>query len=494
MSKKNFHDQQETNVYSRIIILGVKVFLEKYVRIRDPIHGMIELNEGEAAIIKKEAFQRLKNIHQLALTSKVYPGATHTRFEHSLGVMHLAGRVMDSLYKLRFIKNQFTESEYTRLHQLVRLTGLLHDLGHAPFSHGSEDVFPPGLKHEHYTIAIIRRDFTQVIKEYFPDIKVEEIITLLNKGYLGTDQVFLGKIIEGEMDADKLDYLLRDSYYCGVRYGKYDLERILDTVTVVAAKEAHSEIQPEEMGGDLTGFWLLGIDSDGIQALEELIFARYWMFIQVYFHKTRRIYDYYLTAFLKDFLQRKQYQQWNGYFPPPDNLNDYLALDDCTILEAIKKFRNSNEWARRIFERDHLSEAFVTLHHHTGLASYLAVAELKEKFEDKYGSNPQTAYVDDKARRLLTNPFFGLKKQEEGDKEAEEDRKFDSIVVQDKHNPEQYYSIFRQSLPLQLLSQKGINIVRFYVTRDKKEEAAKWCNEQFAQIQAKIKKIEEGWT
>ncbi len=94
---------------------------------------------------------------------------------------------------------------------------------------------------------------------------------------------------------------------------------------------------------------------------------------------------------------------------------------------------------------------------------------------------------------LLTH-FLDSKSRKRGDKEAEEDRKFDSIVVQDKHNPEQYYSIFGQSLPLQLLSQKNINIIRFYVTRDKKGEAAIWCNEQFAQIQAKIKKIEEGWT
>jgi len=205
---------------------------------------------------------------------------------------------------------------------------------------------------------------------------------------------------------------LRDSYYCGVRYGEYDLERILDTVTVVAARESNSVSRSEQMEENYTGFWLLGIESDGIQAVEELIFARYWMFIQVYFHKTRRIYDYYLTAFLKDFLC-EQYPQWNGYFPPPENLDDYLSLDDNTVLEAIKKFRSSNEWARRIYERDHLSEAFVTLPHHTGLASYMAISELKEKFEGKYDNNTQIAYVDDKAKKLPTNPFFGLKKQEE---------------------------------------------------------------------------------
>jgi HD superfamily phosphohydrolase len=411
--------------------------------------------------------------------------------------MHVADRMMAVLARRPLVAGRFDQEEFARLRQVVRLAALLHDVGHGPFSHGSEELFPPGRKHEDYSVAIIRRYFGPVITDYFPNIKVDEVVTLLTKGYLAHDLVFLGRIIDGELDADKLDYLLRDSYYCGVRYGEYDLERVLDTLTVVPVTDSKEECSPalrgpEEEGPSptpLQGYWLLGIDSDGVQAVEELIFARYWMFIQVYFHKTRRIYDYYLTQFLKYFLTKRFGRE---VFPDTDHLDEYLALDDSTILEAVKRERASNEWARRIYERDHLSEAFVTLPHHAGLASYMVLTELIHRFLMKYGANPETAYVDERARKLPTNPFFGLKREEdEGDKAK---RQFASIMVQDKHQPEEVRSIFELSLPLKLLSEKSINLVRFYVSRDRKNEAAVWCREQFSQIQSKVKKIEEGWT
>jgi hypothetical protein len=458
------------------------------VFIRDPVHGMIELNAGEAALVKHEWFQRLRNIRQLALTHLVYPSATHTRFEHSLGVMHLSGRIMDSLYRRDLVRHRFQKDEWKRMRQLVRLAGLLHDVGQGPFSHGSEDLFPSGLKHEHYSIAVIHKYFAPIIHKFFPGIRVEEIVALIDRGFLGTDKVFLGNIINGEMDADKLDYLLRDSYYCGVRYGKYDLERILDTVTVVPTSETSGAA--DHTVDKVGGCWLLGVDSDGVQAVEELVFARYWMFIQVYFHKTRRIYDHYLTSFLRDFLKA---EFCAPYFPSLDQLEDYLDLDDFTVWAALRKMRRNNIWARRIYERDHLSEAFVSLPHHTGLDSYMVFSELKKRFKEKYGDDGIAAHVDDKARKLSTNPLYGLKREEEGD-DGREDRRFVSIMVQDKHMPTQCESIFKRSLPLELLSQKNINLVRFYVSRQRKEEAARWCNEQYRQIKSKVDEIEKGWT
>lgn len=274
---------------------------------RDPVHGFIDVSEDELKIINSAPFQRLRNIHQLATTYLVYHGAEHTRFGHSIGVMHLTSRVFDSVTQK--VPNIFSDddNENKRLtawyRQLLRLIGLTHDLGHAPFSHASEELFENGKQHEDYTKDII---FETEVADYINAIGVKfrsqygtsynitpELVWMIYEGkditnekFIFPDFLFLKSFMDGELDCDKMDYLLRDSLYCGVTYGKYDLDRFVSTLT---AYKHNNQLQ-------------LAIERGGVQALEEFVLARYFMFIQVYFHKTRRYLDKVLVKSLKTVL------------------------------------------------------------------------------------------------------------------------------------------------------------------------------------------------
>jgi HD superfamily phosphohydrolase len=198
--------------------------MSEAIQIRDPIHTFISLDAEQAKIVDTPIFQRLRNIRQLALASLVYPGALHTRFEHSLGVFHVACEMLRRLG----LENG-TDA------RAVRFAALLHDLGHGPFSHVSEQSLnmfadrgslPAEQKnekiHELITANLIRRD-TAIIKVIGEDI-AETVVRLLNDW--DGDPV-MQAIISGPLDADKLDYLLRDSYFCGVAYGRFDSAQLL---------------------------------------------------------------------------------------------------------------------------------------------------------------------------------------------------------------------------------------------------------------------------
>jgi HD superfamily phosphohydrolase len=327
--------------------------------LRCPVHGFIPINDWEREIIAQPAFQRLRRIRQLAWTDQVYPGAMHTRFEHSLGVMHVAGQLYDSIVarsrKLLEDYYGYNEAGLHRDRALVRLAALLHDVGHGPFSHAGEEVFPlrpeGGRRyvHEEYSAAIIRHCLKDAIEGH-PlngnyDFKAEDVAALIEGSSTSNRRLFWREAITGQMDADRMDYLLRDSLHTGVDYGKYDWRRLLNTVQAVEM----SQPSGEEREG-----LRLGVSEGGLHAAEGLVLARYFMFTQVYFHKTRVAYDHHLRQALAKILD-------GGVFPPPvpEKLETYLAWDDWKVLGALAE-GNGGEHGRRLCRRDHYREVYHT--------------------------------------------------------------------------------------------------------------------------------------
>jgi len=326
---------------------------------RDPIHGFIDVWEHEKLIIATPEFQRLRRIHQLGLESYVYHGAEHSRFGHSIGVMHLAGEAVTKIFdknKEKLIQaigggEKEAKALKKKLYFTARLAGLLHDIGHAPFSHPGEDkLFEEKIEHENYTIPIMRNsDIASIIDRYKDKTEVgsQDIIDFLDKKCI-YQFPFVRDLIDSHYDVDKMDYLLRDSIYCGVEYGKYDLLRLIDSLTLDTES--------------ITGGYELAIHFDGLHTIESLILARYFMFAQVYFHKIRRAYDIILTDLIGDCLEE-------GYgkrtYPTPDKVSDYLKWDDTVIFTKAKELENEGDKnsAWRIINRHHYAVVYETYPH-----------------------------------------------------------------------------------------------------------------------------------
>src|SRR5262245_9736371 len=198
----------------------------RMLEVRCPIYGFIALDDWERDIISQPAFQRLRRIRQLAWTDQVYPAAMHTRFEHSLGVMHMATALYDGVVQRSgdMLRNElgYKDAGINRHRQLVRLASLLHDVGHAPFSHAGEDLMPQRAdqnrlyKHEDYSTAIIRTEFRDVIEQHKTNIsnynfKADDIADLIEGKATASGAALWQDIVSSQLDADRMDYLLRDS-------------------------------------------------------------------------------------------------------------------------------------------------------------------------------------------------------------------------------------------------------------------------------------------
>ena len=318
--------------------------------IRCPVHGFITLNDWEREIIGQPAFQRLRRIRQLAWTDQIYPGAMHNRFEHSLGVMHTATLLYDAIIRNseEFLTSElgYDKDGLRRNRQLVRLAALLHDVGHSPFSHASEELFPdsengPKHTHEQYSAAIVRGPLKNAIEDHNLNrrnlaLKADDIASLLEGSPAARHGLFWRDLIDGQMDADRMDYLLRDSHHTGVHYGKFDLNRLINTVRVGMNADS-----PQ-----------IGVEYGGWHAAEALVMARYLMFTQVYFHQTRVAFDIHLRETMRDLLP-------GGHFPKPSELNEFLGWDDWKVLGLLSDGKGG-EHGKRLASREHYRLIFHT--------------------------------------------------------------------------------------------------------------------------------------
>lgn len=238
--------------------------------IRDPLWGNVRVDEDAAEILDAPQFQRLRRVKQLGFAHLVYPGGVHNRFLHALGVYHLVSRAISFLERDGHLE-ALTAEDIAEL-PIVRLGALLHDVGHYAFSHAVEELGPQAIPGDHEEIAarfMAADPIRRVLERYGPNAAAR--ISALIRGQSGHP---LQGLISGSLDLDKIDYLRRDSLFCGVPYGAVDVDRLLPALTIARQGAGH----PLE----------LAVSEKGLSALETLLFSKYQMFRNVYWHHAVR--------------------------------------------------------------------------------------------------------------------------------------------------------------------------------------------------------------
>lgn len=345
---------------------------------RDPIHGYIHVEYQIIwNLINSKEFQRLRRIHQLGGTYEVYHTAEHSRFAHSLGVYEITRRMVNEVDGLKEL------SEMDKV--TVMCAALLHDLGHGPFSHAFESITPT--PHEVYTTRVILEN-TQIhhilngISNDFPK-QVASIITYSHPNDL------LNQIVSGQLDADRMDYLLRDAYFTGTSYGHFDLERILRTMRVQNNKIVMKE--------------------SGIHTVEDYIMARYHMYWQVYYHPVTRSYEAILCSIfkrMKDLYQNnpeklKELKMFHPFLKGNDTISDHFKMDESAALYGFTLLSESDDeicrdLSQRLLNR-HLFE-YETIH------SLEDLEEIKKRVQ-KMGYDPEYYVVHDEAAQRPYKPY-----------------------------------------------------------------------------------------
>ena len=297
--------------------------LKKNTIFNDPIYGFITIESDLILqLINHPYFQRLRRISQMGLSILVYPGAHHTRFEHAIGAMHLMQKVINVL-KRKNIKISNHESE------ALQIAILLHDIGHGPFSHATENIILKGVDHEYISLKIIEK-----LNDIF-EKKLDLALKIIKNEY---HRKFMYQLISGQIDVDRLDFLKRDSFYTGVTEGNINSERI---ITMMDVKNEN-----------------LVFEYKSIHSIEKFLLARRLMYWQVYLHKTSLVAELLLVKILERYreLIKSEKQKIDSNHPlellmhKNDSeefnivlLNKYLKLEDLDIFYFIKMWRKSSD-------------------------------------------------------------------------------------------------------------------------------------------------------
>ena len=292
--------------------------------IKDPVHGYVYITEREKEIIDSYPVQRLHRLRQLAGSEYVYPGANHTRFEHSVGVMYLAGKVTENPNVSRLVSKNEAET--------VKIAGLLHDVGHGPFSHVFEQLLDRelGKTHEDMTQWIIENsELKDTLRRNGYD--AEEVGKLATGKLHKPKKAFLDQIISSAVDVDKQDFIVRDTLHTGAQYGFIDIFRLIHALDVLDED--------------------LAIDLGALSALESLIIARIESFKSIYFHRVGRA----AQIMLAMAMEKANGELGLTRFRTPE---EYMAMDDYTVWTMLKNCKKSAQIIRNLERRRMLKCAY----------------------------------------------------------------------------------------------------------------------------------------
>ena len=364
--------------------------------LKDPVHSYIHIHyEVIWNCLDSKEFQRLRRIRQLGGDFQVYPTAEHSRFSHSLGVYEIVRRMVTE------VKSLCVElTEYDKV--CVMLAGLLHDVGHGPFSHAFEHV--TNHSHEEYTTKIIlgNTELNTILRAVSENLP-QDIVSIIQHTH---ENDILNQIVSGQLDADRMDYLLRDSYFTATSYGQFDLERILRTMRVRKTNEGRKVIV---------------VKYTGIHSVEDYIMARYQMYWQVYYHPVARSYEaVFIQLFnrLKDIFKvdKDYFEDMKVLIPFLEksevSVEEYFKLDEnsllyCCALIQDKEDKIAADLARRLQNRNLFEYVDYDEENLAQIKNMLKENNLDERYYLKIESIEASVYSPYKGRKILIEKLNG---------------------------------------------------------------------------------------